>query len=242
MTATELKVFLNKFLSPITEVIFKNKGTIDKYVGDMVMAFWGAPMDNQKHAFYAVKSGLEMQVALSELNKTFLKEKNFEVKIGVGINTDWMNVGDMGSVYRRAYTVIGDAVNLGSRLEGQSKFYHVGIIVGEKTWLLTNKDYIYRNLDKIKVKGKDKAVEIYQPICLIQEATNIQLEEMKLHHEGMEAYFSQKWEESSKLFEQLKLTYPEMQGLYQVYLDRIENLRKTPYKSDWDGAYVSYEK
>lgn len=242
MSATELKNFLNQFLSPITEVIFKNRGTIDKYVGDMVMAFWGAPMDNPRHAYLAVKAGLEMQAKLKELNREFMKEKKLEVKIGVGINTDLMNVGDMGSVYRRAYTVIGDAVNLGSRLEGQSKYYHVGIIVGEKTWLQTNKDFIYRKLDKIKVKGKDKAVEIYQPICLMNEATAEQQQEMELHHRGLEAYFTQNWETAATLFNQLKSSYSSNKELYEVYLSRIENLKTTPFQSDWDGAYVSYEK
>jgi adenylate cyclase len=124
------------------------------------MAFWGAPLNDADHAINAVTASLGMQEALSNLNTILIAEKVQPLQIGIGINTGLMNVGDMGSKFRRAYTVIGDAVNLASRLEGQTKYYHIGILVGETTYAQTKNRFIYRKIDKIKVKGKEKVVEI----------------------------------------------------------------------------------
>lgn len=242
MTASELKQFLNRFFNPITEVIFNNRGTIDKYVGDMVMAFWGAPLEDPKHSYQAVYTALEMQEKLAELNKSFQQEGKPQIKIGIGVNTGMMNVGDMGSKFRRSYTVLGDTVNLASRLEGQSKYYHVDNIVGELTWQQTKDEIVYRKIDKIKVKGKDKGVEIFQPVCKVQNLTEAIKEELELHHRALDAYFRQEWETAASLFQQSKGKYPANAELYQVYLDRIEKLRIKPYVPGWDGAYVSHEK
>jgi len=242
MTATELKQFLNQYLTPITEVIFNHKGTIDKYVGDMVMAFWGAPLDDPKQVYNAVTAGIALQAALAKLNDVFESEKKPRIKIGVGINTGIMNVGDMGSKFRRAYTVLGDTVNLASRLEGQTKFYHVGIIVGEDTYKHTQNDFAYRKLDKIKVKGKETGVEIYTPICLSTEASAELTKELKAHHEALDAYFRQDWDKAEKDFKQLRDAYPAQKEIYEVYLERIESMRENPPGPDWDGAFVSHEK
>lgn len=242
MTATELKQFLNQYLTPITEVIFNHKGTIDKYVGDMVMAFWGAPLDDPKQVYNAVTTGMAMQARLSKLNDVFEKEKKPRIKIGVGINTGIMNVGDMGSKFRRAYTVLGDTVNLASRLEGQTKFYHVEIIVGEQTYNLSKNDFVYRKLDKLKVKGKETGVAIYSPLCLANEATPELKKELEEHHETLEAYFHQNWEKAEGGFKSLQEAYPHQKELYAMYLERIEFLKANPPGPDWDGAYVSHEK
>lgn len=242
MTATELKQFLNRYLTPITETIFNNKGTIDKYVGDMVMAFWGAPLDDPRHSYNAVKTGMAMQAELLKLNKIFISENKPEVKIGVGVNTGIMNVGDMGSKFRRAYTVLGDTVNLGSRLEGQTKFYHIGILVGELTHLQTKDDFAYRKIDKIKVKGKDIGIDIFCPICEMSAATPELKLELESHHKALDLYFQQKWDQAEKLFKELMESYPNNKTLYEVYLERIQSLRENPPGPDWDGAYVSHEK
>lgn len=242
MSAAELKQFLNRFFNPITEVIFNHKGTIDKYVGDMVMAFWGAPLEDPQHAVQAVSSALEMQEKLSGLNEVFLQEGKPRIKIGIGVNTGLMNVGDMGSKFRRSYTVLGDSVNLASRLEGQSKFYHIGIIVGENTWQLTKNDFAFRKLDKIKVKGKETGVEIFQPLCKTENLTPELKQELELHHQAMDAYFKQDWEKSERLFAQLKAAYPANAELYEVYLERIAKMRLQPYQEGWDGSYISLEK
>ncbi|MBS0628960.1 MAG: adenylate/guanylate cyclase domain-containing protein [Verrucomicrobia bacterium] len=242
MTATQLKQFLNQYLTPITEVIFNHKGTIDKYVGDMVMAFWGAPLDDPKQVYNAVTTGIAMQATLAKLNDIFEKENKPRIKIGVGINTGLMNVGDMGSKFRRAYTVLGDTVNLASRLEGQTKFYHVEIIVGEETYKQTKEDFVYRRLDKLKVKGKETGVEIYSPLCTAQELTPELKTELDQHHQALEGYFTQQWDGSEKGFKSLSEAYPANKELYQMYLDRIAFLRDNPPGPDWDGAFVSHEK
>lgn len=242
MTATELKQFLNQYLTPITEVIFNHKGTIDKYVGDMVMAFWGAPLDDPRQVYNAVATGLAMQTTLAKLNDFFESQKKPRIKIGVGINTGIMNVGDMGSKFRRAYTVLGDTVNLAARLEGQTKFYHVGIIVGEDTYKLSKDDFAYRKLDKLKVKGKETGVELYCPICLMQELTPELKQELDAHHEALELYFHQQWDEAETRFKKLIEAYPASKELYEMYLERIAFMRTNSPGPDWDGAFISYEK
>lgn len=242
MTASELKKFLNQFFNPITEVIFNNKGTIDKYVGDMVMAFWGAPLDNPKHAYQAVNTALEMLEKLAELNLSFQKENKPAIRIGIGINTGLMNVGDMGSRFRRSYTVIGDAVNLASRLEGQGKYYQVDTMVGEDTWQQTKDAFVYRKIDKIKVVGKDKGIDVYQPICRTEHLTEDLRRELEIHHQALAAYFLQDWKTAANLFEELKNSHPHHAELYKIYLGRIVQLRLQPHKKFWDGSYVSLEK
>lgn len=242
MNASDLKRFLNEFFTPITEIIFNHKGTIDKYVGDMVMAFWGAPLEDDRQAFNAISAGMAMQTKLTELNVIFERENKPQIKIGVGVNTGVMNVGDMGSKFRRSYTVIGDTVNLGSRLEGQTKFYHVGILVGEMSYQKTKEDFAYRKIDKIKVKGKETGVEIYTPICLLQDASSELKKELEAHHLALDVYFEQNWDKAEGDFKQLQESYPANQELYGVYLERIQFMRENPPGPDWDGAYVSHEK
>jgi adenylate cyclase len=242
MTAGELKLFLNRYFDPMTEAIFRHKGTIDKYVGDMVMAFWGAPLNDPRHAYNAVKGGMAMQEALAKLNETLVKENKPEVKNGVGVNTGIMNVGDMGSKFRKAYTVLGDTVNLASRLEGQTKFYRIGMLVGEITYAETKDDFAYRKVDKIKVKGKDTGVEVFCPICETKDITPEIKEELNIHHQALDTYFHQKWDEAEAAFKKLAEKYPKNHGLYEVYVERIDFYRKEPPGPNWDGSYVSHEK
>ena len=242
MSAVELKQFLNHYFTPVTEIIFNHQGTIDKYVGDMVMAFWGAPLDDPKHALNAVETGLVMQAALTKLNVDFLAEKRPEIRIGIGINTGLMNVGDMGSKFRRAYTVLGDAVNLASRLEGQTKFYPFDILVGATTFLQTKEAFVYRKVDKIRVKGKDVSVDIFTPLCKVENGTSEMQLELDRHHQALEFYFQQQWDSAERVFQELVISYPSHKNLYEVYLERIQLLRQNPPAVDWDGAYISHEK
>ena len=153
LAANELKQMLNDYFSPITKIIFQQQGTIDKYVGDMVMAFWGAPLADENHAIHALDAAMEMLVCTKQLANEFKQQSWPELNIGIGLNTGQMNVGDMGSSYRRSYTVIGDAVNLASRLESLTKFYGVEILVAEHTKLQCP-DYEFMAVDRVKVKGK----------------------------------------------------------------------------------------
>jgi adenylate cyclase len=158
-----LSSLMNTFLTPLTRIIYRNRGTIDKYMGDAIMAFWGAPVDDPDHASHAVAAALEMQAALAALQPEF-KERGWPpIRMGAGLNTGWMSVGNMGSEIRLAYTVMGDAVNLASRLEGITKEYGADIIVGESVYRATPQ-FHYVELDRVRVKGKDEPVSIYEPI------------------------------------------------------------------------------
>jgi adenylate cyclase len=245
MTAAQLKDMLNHYLTPMTQILFKHQGTIDKYVGDMVMAFWNAPLQDDQHARHAILAALEMQAIVVKLQTEFAEYTTEPVHIGIGVNTGLMNVGDMGSEFRRAYTVLGDAVNLASRLEGQTKYYGVGIIVGEETYAHTQFDFLFRQLDRIKVKGKETAVAIYQPVCLLNEASEALKQKVQRHSEVLSAYFAQQWDTAEAGFKKL-LEQPSEQDtekmLYAFYLARIKHMRENPPGDEWDGAYVSHEK
>ncbi len=237
LTAPQLKTQLNTYLTAMTGVIFELGGTIDKYVGDMIMAFWNAPIVENEHAKKAVLAGLKMQRELKELNQTFIDQNLPDINIGVGINTGMMNVGDMGSKYRRAYTAIGDAVNLASRLEGMCRQYHVEIIVGPDTYEQTKNDFVYIHLDKVRVKGKHQGVDIYMPVGLTKDVGAQELEEIKIFNSALSQYFKQQWKEAEILFNKLTTAYPS-KSLYSVYPIRIQHFQKHPPAKDWDGTYI----
>lgn len=240
LSAAELKTLLNDFFTPITEIIFKHNGTIDKYVGDMVMAFWGAPLDDPEHRGNAVKAAIEMLEKVEEMKPEFAERGYPEVNVGCGINTGFMNVGDMGSTYRRSYTVLGDAVNLGSRLEGLTKFYGIRLLVGEET---ANKldGFLLRLIDKVKVKGKHEAIECYEPICYEDSAGEQLKARVQRYHEALDFYHNQQWDEAESILKSMLEQEPNCL-LYQVYLERIETLRDTPLPEDWDGAFTHTSK
>ena len=240
LSATELKTLLNDFFTPITEIIFKHNGTIDKYVGDMVMAFWGAPLDDPQHRENAIIAGLEMLEKVEELKEEFAAWGYPEVNVGVGINTGLMNVGDMGSTYRRSYTVLGDAVNLGSRLEGLTKFYGIRLLFGKET-ARELPGFLSRLIDKVKVKGKHEAVECYQPICREVDADAALRASVVEYHEALDCYHEQDWDGAEARLNDLLEKEPDT-FLYQVYLERIETLREVELPEDWDGAFTHTSK
>jgi len=237
MGAPQLKKILNQYFTPMTEAIFSHHGTIDKYVGDLVMAFWGAPVENPKHAYDAVGAALDMQKKLGEINAEFKNTQSPEIKIGIGINTGMMNVGDMGSKFRRAYTVLGDPVNLASRLEKLTRVYQIGIIVGEATWKLTKDEFIYRKLGKVKVKGKDAVTEIYQPICISAESTPQLTQQIQIYDQAYDHYSKRDWDSAEKLFKELQNSDPGSSLLYETFLKRIEEFRSTAPPQNWDGTF-----
>lgn len=241
LSADELKQFLNRFFTPMTRLIFQRQGTIDKYVGDMVMAFWGAPIKNDRHAIHAIEAALDMQREAQRLNAEFINAGWPEVSIGIGINSGLMSVGDMGSEYRRTYTVIGDAVNLAARLEGTTKYYGTGLVIGERTRELAGERFIYRELDKVRVKGKEQAIHVYQPVCRREEADTPLLEEIALLDKALAAYRARRWEEASPLFGGLASLRPDVK-IYSLYLERIAELRQCDLDEGWAGVYVFKEK
>lgn len=241
LPADELKRYLNRFFTPMTRIIFNNHGTIDKYVGDMVMAFWGAPVDDEQHAVHAIEAALQMQIEVEQLKHEFHALGWPPANIGIGINSGQMNVGDMGSEYRRSYTVLGDAVNLGSRLEATTKYYGVGLVIGERTRELAGDLFVYRDLDLIQVKGKGQAVRIFQPVCHREKANADLLQEIEMLDQAQEAYRHRRWDEANELFAGLQERQPGL-ILYSLYQQRIAELRVQQLDEAWHGVYVRSEK
>lgn len=239
LNAADLKRMLNRYFTPITKIIFDHDGTIDKYVGDMVMAFWGAPLDDPRHAGKAVQAALDMLAKTEALKPEFKHEGLPEINIGIGINTGLMNVGDMGSEYRRAYTVLGDAVNLGSRLEGVTKFYGVKLLVSETTQVQAP-EFQYRLIDRIRVKGKKEPITVYEPICRLDECAPELAEEVACFHMALFNYYYQRWDKVETIISDLNQR--RSQPIYQLYLDRIATLRQQDLGEDWDGVFTHTSK
>ncbi len=240
MEPQELCDLINDILTPVTHVIHEYKGTIDKYIGDAIMAFWGAPLHQDRHAYQSVKAGLAIVKTLPLINESF-KLKNWpEIDLGIGINTGPMVVGNMGSQFRIAYTVMGDTVNLGSRLEGLTKQYGVKMIVSETT-KDSAPEFAYRELDRVRVKGKNKPITIYEPIDELTEIKPEQQKILDLVHQALENYRQQLWDKSEALFFQLHDLKPD-DKLYKIYLERLEHYRETPPEENWDGAFTHTSK
>ena len=235
LSPSDLADLMNQFLTPMTEVIHHSRGTIDKYMGDAIMAFWGAPLKDAEHARHALEAGLDMIAKLDEINRQFRERGWPEISIGVGLNTGLMNVGNMGSSFRMAYTVIGDAVNLGSRLEGLTKKYGVRLICSE-----TTKDavpeYVYRELDRVRVKGKAKPVAIYEPLARADQLDPQWRKELKLFADTMRLYRAQQWDTAELNFVNLQRG-SKSPALYKVYAERVAHFRKAPPAADWDGVF-----
>ncbi len=232
---TELAEVLNAYLSTMTRIIQQQRGTIDKYIGDAIMAFWNAPVDLSDHAVRAVQTALDMQAALPQLNREFAARGWPEVKIGVGVNTGRMSVGNMGSEFRMAYTVMGDAVNLGSRLEGITKQYGVGILVTQTT-VEADPLHAFMKVDEVRVKGKETPVAIYEPLGPKDGLA----ESLRQDAAGFEAAFAryqaQDWDAAEAALHALKARAPR--PLYDIYLERIAHFRAEPPPADWDGVFV----
>jgi adenylate cyclase len=233
MEPTKLQELLNGVFSRLTDLIRANRGTIDKYMGDCVMAFWGAPVDSPKHAHLAVKTAIEMAEAVHGINEEHRIKGIPLIGIGIGLNTGSMCVGDMGSDIRRSYTVIGDAVNLGSRLEGLSKAYGVEIVASEATRRLA--DFVWQELDRVRVKGKEQAVGIFSPVGLSNHVEKAQIDELKTWGAFLKAYRAQDWDQCDVLMLNLQRMNAK-KYLYQLYSERVASMRLLPFDPEWDGA------
>lgn len=234
MEPVQLQELLTGVFSRLTALIRANRGTIDKYMGDCVMAFWGAPVESEQHAHLAVKSGMEMANVVREINRGHRERGLPEIGIGIGLNTGSMCVGDMGSNIRRAYTVIGDAVNLGSRLEGLSKVYGVDIVVSEATKKQTT-DFIWQELDRVRVKGKEQAIAIFWPVAPADRIPKEIVSELKTWTAFIKAYRMQNWDQADVLLVNL-LRMNAKKYLYQLYAERVASMRLLPFDPEWDGA------
>lgn len=213
---------MNRYMTAMTKKILENKGTLDKYIGDAQMAFWNAPLDNTQHARDAVRTALEMMVSLDEFNREIKAEGIPEFGMGLGINTDTVVVGNMGSDQRFDYTCLGDGVNLASRLEGQSKGYGVKIVLGKRTAELVKDEYEVFELDCIAVKGKTEGVYIY---TLAPESNQ--------HREFLDLYYAGDWDRALAQIPLCKNVCPEM----EKYYDAMEQRLVQGKPNNWDGIY-----
>jgi adenylate cyclase len=231
---TQLQSLLNSVFNRLSQVISDHHGTIDKYMGDCVMAFWGAPVDQPNHAQLAVQTARALATEVAKINQSHIISGLPPIGVGIGINTGLMAVGDMGSEVRQAYTVIGDAVNLAARLEGLSKVYGTPIVVSEATRNSCS-GMVWQELDLVRVKGKENAVSIYCPVCDKAELNENLQDEMKLWTQVLSAYRYQDWESCEVLLFNLQRTSPE-KSLYALYAERVASLKLLPNDPQWDGA------
>jgi adenylate cyclase len=237
----ELRAYINEYLTAMSSIIReKHRGTLDKYIGDAVMAFWGAPMDDPQHARNGVLAAMQMLKECEVLNGSFAARGWPPLRIGVGLNSGNVRVGDMGSKVRRAYTVMGDAVNVASRLEGRTKHYGVGILVGQATRNAV-KDIVFREVDRIKVKGKDEAITIYEPVGPESEVDKQLHDELRLWNQTLRAYRAQQWDQVEVNLINLQRMAPE-RALYALYSENVARFRRTPPPQGWDGTTVFAEK
>ena len=240
LSPEQLVHYLNIYLSRMTEIVFANGGVLDKYIGDAVMAFWNAPFDQADHAVRAVKTALNWQDALAEMNaaKAF---GNLEFHIGAGVNTGDMIVGNVGGDARFDYTVIGDNVNLGSRLEGLTKEYGVRVLITEATQKDVAKEFVTRKLDKVAVKGKKEPVVIYEAMVEAEKATDGQKQLAKDFETALEAYFSRNFADAIAKCETIQRTMPN-DGPTKLLIDRANHFTETPPPADWVGTWVYTKK
>jgi adenylate cyclase len=233
LSPEELRDYINEYLSEMSAIIRdRHHGTLDKYIGDAIMAFWGAPVDDPQHARNAVLAALDMQRHCDALNARLAARGWPRLAIGIGVNSGTVRVGNMGSRVRRAYTAMGDAVNVASRLEGRTKNYGVGILVGEATRNAVQ-DVVFREIDRIRVKGKDEAVTVYEPLGENKDLSQWQT--------ALRAYRARDWDAAERTLSILQAEDPAC-GLYGVFLKKIQDKRRQPPPADWDGVTVFDEK
>lgn len=232
--AQESLANVNIYLGAISNMVKKHNGTLDKYMGDCVMAFWGAPVATPDHAHLAVQAALDMVQAVHAVDAEHQAQGLPAIGVGVGLNTGPMCVGDMGSDVRRSYTVIGDAVNLGSRLEGLCKAYGVEIVASESTHAQAP-GFVWLELDRVCVKGKEQAVAIYHPLGAVGQVGGERLQALEHWHRWLAAFRAQQWPVCDELWPSVQ-SNPAGAKLLDFYAQRLQERRVLPYDPDWDGA------
>ena len=236
----EILNLLNRYLTHMSNSIEEHGGIVDKYIGDAIMALFGAPVFKEESPQNAVDCALEMQSEIRQLNHELVKDGLQPLTIGIGINTSKVVAGNMGSSNRLNYTVIGDGVNLASRLEGLTKLYGTEIIVSQSTRDLCP-DLLFRELDRVQVKGKSDSVAIFEPLSVAEASSASSKSALHQYHLAIAHYRSREWDEAERLFNQL-LVDDSDKKIYQLYLARIIKYRQNPPSSDWHGVAVCKEK
>jgi adenylate cyclase len=249
-----LRSLINRFFSTMTEAIQAHRGTLDKYIGDAIMAFWGAPLPDAGHAAHAVAAALEMVERLHVLNADLRAQGLVEMGLGLGLNTGLVCVGDMGSDIRRSYTVMGDAVNTASRIEALTRHYDLAILVGQAVRdeidlrsPSASPAFVWLEIDKVRVKGKTQSVTLFTPLPVVWLASPAMQAQMRFWQEALSAYRSQDWDNAERLLDSLKKNettahdasaFLNMDGLQSQLRIRISKHRQKPLPADWDGTYT----
>ncbi len=239
MEPERLVTLLHEYLTPLTEILFRERGTLDKYIGDAIMAIFNAPHRLDDHAHRACRVAIEMTGKISELGRVWQGQGYPALKMGVGINTGEAVVGNMGTELRFDYTAMGDTVNLASRLEGMNRLYGTGIIVSQATFEKTKEDFLFRELDLVRVKGKRRPVRIHE--LLDHEDDTLREELVRPFEEGLRLYRLSRFVEARGLFQGILERFPE-DGPSLLYVRRCEQFSKSPPHEGWDGVYRAGEK
>ncbi len=245
-TADRLMVHLSEYFDELSSIIIKDSGTIDKYIGDAIMAFWGAPNADVRHSLHACKAALLIQKRLVDLNRKWIYDKKSAFNTRIGIHTGEVIVGNLGSAERMNYTVIGDAVNLASRLEGVNKNYGTKIIISEAVYKDIEEQAIVRPLDIVSVKGKNEGVAIYELIALTGTdpyllPTNDELDMCHMFQKAFKHYYEQRWDDAIAYFTKLSHRFPSDIPT-QMYLKRCQHFKESPPGKDWDHIHHLHEK
>jgi class 3 adenylate cyclase len=242
ISPTQLVSFLNKYLTLLSDIILENRGTIDKYEGDAIIAFFGAPVSSEEHAWQACISAVRMKQAEKEFNKEMLESGiiTSEIKTRIGINTGNMVVGNMGTNQKMNYTMMGNNVNLAARLEGVNKIYNSWILVSEATWNDANSGIhegvlLARKIDKVRVVGINTPVQLYNIIGVTSELPREALDSVNIFHEGMNYYLQKDFLNAAKKFLEAQKLYPEDETP-KVFVERCKKLHKTGVPENWDGV------
>ncbi len=238
MPPENLVAILNEYLSEMTAIILTNDGTLDKYEGDAIVAFWGAPIPHTDHAYRACNAALQMQKRLEELRIRWRQENRPLLNTRIGINTGELIVGNMGGVNRFDYTVIGDSVNLGARLEGANKVYRTSIMISESTYKQVEGKVYARELDLLVVSGKTEFIRVYELVGLLGDRIPDLTEQfINIYDNGLNLYRNKEWDEAILKFRQaLELApgdYPS-----QMYIERAETFKDFPPPDDWNGVFI----
>ncbi len=232
----DLVHLLNEYLTEMTSIIIKDQGLVDKYMGDAIMAFWGAPLDLPNHAEIACLSSLQMIEKLQELQKKWQQQGIPFFDVGIGLNSGEAIVGNMGSSTRFDYTAIGDNVNIASRMEGLNKVYGTNIILTEKTYVLVKDKFETRKLDAVKVKGKNVPILIYELLSRKNELSKKQRDSVSSYEEGLELYFQKKWQDAIISF-QRALEYNEDKAAHMLIM-RCQEFIQNPPSIEWNGIWT----
>ena len=234
----ELRALVNRFFSAMTQEIRRHRGTLDKYIGDAIMAFWGAPLADADHALHAVQAALAMTARMAELNRELRERGLPEIGLGIGINSGLVCVGDMGSDIRRSYTVMGDAVNLASRIEALTRIYGVDVLVGESTRADLGERLPLVEVDRARVKGKQQAVTLFTPVPAAAANDARFAEEMRLWQLALTCYRQQDAKQALTSLERLRNDFGDsaLSGLYSQLGERIARWDSHPEPPGWDGT------